>query len=146
VASVGFEVGCDGPSVLVVGVDGSNTSWRALYYAFGQARRQGGRVVAVFAIATTGAYNGTLMNPYDANVELAGELKHAIRALADEYHVATRFICLPGDPVATLTKVAVDQRADAIVLGASEAFGHRLFGSKALRAVRRGRFPITVIP
>jgi hypothetical protein len=36
-------------SLLVVGIDGSNTSWRALHYAFGLARRQGGFVVAVFA-------------------------------------------------------------------------------------------------
>ena len=50
--ATGFELGSDGPTTLVVGVDGSDTSWRALYYAFGLARRQHATVVAVFAVTT----------------------------------------------------------------------------------------------
>src|ERR1700730_13390982 len=50
-----FELGTDGPSVILVGVDESVTAWRAGAYAAGLARRQGARVVAVY-VDTPGAY------------------------------------------------------------------------------------------
>lgn len=36
----GFEGGTDGPKLIVAGVDGSDSSWRAAAYAAGLARRQ----------------------------------------------------------------------------------------------------------
>lgn len=38
------------------------------------------------------------------------------KALATEYHVKTQFVSLAGEPVATLTRIAAAQRADAIIL------------------------------
>ena len=43
-----FELGTDGPSAIVVGIDGSATSMRAGAYAAGLARRQRARLVAVY--------------------------------------------------------------------------------------------------
>jgi nucleotide-binding universal stress UspA family protein len=37
-------------------------------------------------------------------------------------------------------------RADAIVVGASAKAGHRLIGSLAVRLVRAGKWPVTVVP
>src|SRR4030088_158753 len=48
----GFELGSDGPNVIVVGVDGSPTSMRAGAYAAGLARRQNSRIVAVHVTST----------------------------------------------------------------------------------------------
>ena len=52
-----FELGTDGPSVILVGVDDSTTSSRAGWYAAGLARRQHARIIAVFVapVATFGA-------------------------------------------------------------------------------------------
>jgi nucleotide-binding universal stress UspA family protein len=42
--------------------------------------------------------------------------------------------------------VAKQVRAEVIVVGASESAGHRLVGSLAVRLVRAGRWPVTVVP
>src|SRR5580692_11495636 len=43
-----FELGTDGPKVILVGVDDSVTALRAGAYAAGLARRQGARLVCVY--------------------------------------------------------------------------------------------------
>ncbi|WP_433555113.1 universal stress protein [Pseudonocardia xinjiangensis] len=146
-----FELGCDGPMTLVVGVDGSDTGWRAFHYALGQARRQGARVVAVFAEsfpAATFAGTGALALPMAESSadELRDELRGAVEALAAEHGVQVRFVVAAADPVLALTQVAEEVRADAILVGASTQAAHRLFGSVAVRAVRAGRWPVTVVP
>ena len=47
-AGARFELGTDGPTVILTGVDGSRTSLRAGAYAAGLARRQGARLVVVY--------------------------------------------------------------------------------------------------
>jgi nucleotide-binding universal stress UspA family protein len=42
--------------------------------------------------------------------------------------------------------VADEVRADAVVVGASTKAGHRLVGSLAVRLVKAGRWPVTVVP
>ena len=44
----GFELGTDGPSAILVGVDDSVTAARAAWYAAGLARRQGARIISVY--------------------------------------------------------------------------------------------------
>jgi nucleotide-binding universal stress UspA family protein len=145
--ATGFELGCDGPTTIVVGVDGSDTATRALYYALGLARRQHSSVIAVYAMTTPAGYDGAMgAAPYQASLEVAEELKPKILALAADYHVKTQFVSVAGDPVTVLIKVAAAHHADGIVLGASRAIGHKLFGSTAVRAVRRCRCPVTVVP
>jgi nucleotide-binding universal stress UspA family protein len=145
--ATGFELGCDGPTTLVVGVDGSDTATRALYYALGLARRQRSSVIAVYATATPACYDAALGTAQcQASLEVAAELKPKIQALAADYHVKTKFVAVAGDPVTVLTNIAAAHHADGIVLGASKTIGHKLFGSTALRAVRRCRCPVTVVP
>jgi nucleotide-binding universal stress UspA family protein len=101
---------------------------------------------AVYAITTPAGYDSAMGTPYQASLELAEELKPRIQALAADYHVTTKFVAVPGDPLTVLIKVAAAHHADGIVLGASKAIGHKLFGSTAVRAVRRCRCPVTVVP
>ncbi len=141
---------CDGPSTLVVGVDGSDTSWRALYYAFGLARRQRTTVIAVYAVTApvgAGVYDATIVDAAEqTNRQISDELQSAIRVLAGDYGVRTEFLSRPGDAVRTLTVIAAERHADALIIGASHALIHRLLGSKAVRAVRKRPCPVTVVP
>jgi nucleotide-binding universal stress UspA family protein len=141
-----FELGSDGPSVLVVGIDGSETSWRALYYAFGLARRQGARVLAVFAFLPVSTFTGIPATTWTSGQELADELCAAVEILAVEHHVEAEFICTQSDAVRALVHVASTRYADAIVIGASRALVHRYFGSKVARTIRRSRCPVTIVP
>jgi nucleotide-binding universal stress UspA family protein len=49
-------------------------------------------------------------------------------------------------PDNVLARVADESRADAVIVGASAQAGHRLLGSVAVRLVRTGRWPVTVVP
>ena len=149
---LGFEYGVDGPRAVVVGIDGSETAWRALHYAIGQARRQGSRVVAVYADRIPALAFATAVPLAAAAVvdegtdTLVVELRTGVERLAVEYGVAAGFEMVAGDPVAALVHVAERERADAVVVGASVQAGHKLFGSVAMRVVRTGRWPVTVVP
>ena len=46
-----YELGTDGPKMIVVGLDGSRTSWRAASYANGLARRQRSHVTVVYVVS-----------------------------------------------------------------------------------------------
>ena len=51
-----------------------------------------------------------------------------------------------GDPYSELVRVASQLRADAVVVGASSRLGHRFVGSLAVRLVKAGKWPVTVVP
>jgi nucleotide-binding universal stress UspA family protein len=51
-----------------------------------------------------------------------------------------------GDPYNEIVRIAKQVRADTVVIGASESAGHRLIGSLAVRLVRAGLWPVTVVP
>lgn len=142
----GGESGCDGPSLLVVGVDGSDTSWRALYYAFGLARRQGGALVVVYTLAPVVAGFGCPAEVWFAGQEVVTELRAGVESLSAESGVPAEFVTTSRNPAAMLTKLAATRHADAIVIGADSALTHRCFGSKAARTIRRSRCPVTVVP
>ncbi|MFD0902495.1 universal stress protein [Actinomadura sediminis] len=142
-----FEYGADGPRVIVTGVDGSDTSLRAAAYAWGLARRGGARLIFVHATpiaALSMLAPGGAAVMRDAAEEIVGQLRREIgRAQATVDH---EIVTAQGDPYAVLARVADESRADAVVVGASTQAGHRLVGSVAVRLVRAGRWPVTVVP
>jgi nucleotide-binding universal stress UspA family protein len=146
-----FEIGTDGPQVLVVGIDGSDTSLRAAAYAWGLARRQGSKVILVHVIglgSVTALMPAVSVSAIEAGEEYATELREQIEEFATTVYpqVSYAFRVEHGDAVAVLTRVANEVRADAVVVGASSQAGHRLIGSVAVRLVRAGRWPVTVVP
>ncbi|MGI5157892.1 universal stress protein [Microbispora sp. CA-102843] len=146
-----FELGTDGPRVILVGIDGSETSLRAAAYAWGLARRQGSHVVLVYV--TNPGTISTMMPAASASVIEAGEQVAAdLRAQLEHFAQAAHsrvdytFRTEYGDAAGVLAKIADEIRADAVVVGASTQAGHRFIGSVALRLVRAGRWPVTVVP
>jgi nucleotide-binding universal stress UspA family protein len=147
-----FEIGTDGPSVILVGVDNSTTSSRAGWYAAGLARRQGARMIAVFVspLATFGSAGpggAALAAARDeAFREMCADMERQAREIGAELGISITFMAARGDPYTELVRIAAEVRADAIVVGASAHAGHRFVGSLAVRLVRAGKWPVTVVP
>jgi len=133
-------------------VDDTTTSLRAAAYAAGLARRQGAKVTVVFVapVASLGAAT-------PGGAELVAVQRESVRQTADDLRrrveegsaylgIPITFIVAEGDAYAEIRRIADEIRADAVVVGASAKAGHRLIGSLAVRLVRAGRWPVTVVP
>jgi len=139
-----------GPRLLVVGVDDSETSFRASAYAAGIARRQGSRLIAAHVLPRCIPWAEWLpdagLDARAAREQVAREVRAQVEDAAARIGVRVEFRELSGDPCTELTRLADEQRADAVIVGASTRTEHRLLGSLAGRLVRHGRWPVTVVP
>ncbi|MEW2071571.1 universal stress protein [Streptomyces sp. NPDC007346] len=145
-----FERGTDGPKVIVAGLDGSDSSMRAAAYAAGLARRQNARLALVYVqpVIPSGAALGVPVGEVTGQVaqELVDEIRESAERLKDTWDVRWEFHTFRGDPYNGLVTAADELTADAVVVGASESAGHRFIGSVAVRLVKAGRWPVTVVP
>lgn len=144
-----FERGTDGPLVILAGVDGSRSAFRASAYAAGLARRQHCRLVVVYVAASsvwTGMAPGLVAAEEQRFDEVIAELRGHIRDRAQEVSVPVTFMVRRGDAFHELRQAATELHVDLVVVGASQQAGHRLVGSIAARLVRAGRWPVTVVP
>lgn len=143
-------------ATVVVGTDGSSTSWDAFCWACGEARRLGGRAIAVFISPAGGVGMAATAVAADfaaisyPEMDLA-TTEQAKALLAEMLHEAAdlslTFIRATGDPVAELLRIAEEVHADLIVVGRSTRTRHRVTGSVGQRLVARHReLVIVVVP
>lgn len=145
----GFELGTDGPTTMLVGVDGSDTSMRAAAYAAGLARRQGAKLIVLFVKSSASmsiAVPETTSAMNQSQDEIAAELQKEIDANAPRLGLNVELVVRDGNPYAELLRLAEERRVDAIVIGASMQAGHKLVGSLASKLVRNAHWPVTVVP
>lgn len=145
-----FELGTDGPSIIVAGVDGSESSMRAGAYAAGLARRQGAKVVFAYfrpmGTGTPAAGAAIIQVGLDNAADLERQFREAAERTPARERARWEFYTAEGDPYRGLIELADRLKADAVVIGASEQAGHRILGSVAIRLVKSGRWPVTVVP
>jgi nucleotide-binding universal stress UspA family protein len=144
-----FELGTDGPSRILVGIDGTETSMRAGAYAAGLARRQGSHLIALYVASTSplaAQLAATAAAMIQTQDEIARQLRDAVLEGAKLIGIDAEFVLRRGNPYRELITVANELRVDAVVVGASGQSGRRFVGSLAGRLVRDATWPVTVIP
>ena len=144
-----FELGTDGPTRILVGVDGSDTSLRAAAYAAGLARRQGAKLIVLYvktAPPTPIVAAEAAVAIKQSHDQIAAELLEQIDQNAPRLGVDVELVVREGNPYGELLQLAEERKVDAMVVGASTQAGHRLVGSLAAKLVRHATWPVTVVP
>ena len=147
-----FELGTDGPTAILVGVDGSTTASRAGWYAAGLARRQRARLIVVYvapvATASAAAPGGATLAAAEsqARSQMAEDMRQRATDMSTELGIDITFLVATGNPFREIVRLAGETKVDAIVVGASTKAGHRFVGSLAVHLVRLGKWPVTVVP
>ena len=139
-----------GPRAIIVGLDGSPTSWDAFAWAAGAAARGNGQLVAVHVMPWTEPAAAFCV-PFDysgaetARQEIATELKDEAERCAREVGVPVRFVTEHGEVAHAVTEVARALHADLVVVGRSAKTLHRLAGSLSHRLTCRSDAPVVVV-
>ncbi|GAA1987884.1 universal stress protein [Catenulispora subtropica] len=146
-----FELGTDGPKVILAGIDGSESSIRAAAYAAGLARRQHSKLALVYirplASSLSPAAAAEMATVRDEIADdLRKQIEEYVRNLPQGTFADWDFHVGEGDPYRGLVDFATRLKADAVVIGASQQAGHRIVGSVAVRLVKAGKWPVTVVP
>ncbi|HWD01758.1 MAG TPA: universal stress protein [Amycolatopsis sp.] len=145
-----YERGTDGPRVILVGTDTSETGLRAAAYAGGMARRQHARLVVVYVAAPSlwaGLAAAAVVDvQQETFAEEIAQLRADLHDRADHLGVPVTFMVRRGETYSELRAAAQEVNADLVVVGASEQGGHRLVGSVGNRLVRAAIWPVVVVP
>jgi nucleotide-binding universal stress UspA family protein len=140
-------------SGIIVGVDGSGHSQRALEWAMNEAAvRRVPLIVLTVHPAVAGYFGGVVTSPHDP--ELTEQSRAAVKAEADRVLAAldgphpesVTVKAVNGFPVKELVEASKD--ADMVVLGSRGVggFTRLLLGSTAGQVVQYARCPVTIIP
>ena len=138
-----------GPRRVLVGVDGSEDSSRALIWSADLVGGLGGEVIAVHALGLLAHEDGVPVVPsprYRSDVTMKFEQQWC-RPLIDS-SVSYDCLVVDGPPVSALFAAAREQKADLIVVGRRGAGGHpgTLIGSMSGQLVHGADIPVVVVP
>jgi nucleotide-binding universal stress UspA family protein len=142
------------PKIILVGLDGSMGSARALDWAINMAKSLDAEIVAVHvAQMLSPAAVSFGIAPIELSMEALEELRHRfesewaapLKAAGVRYRTVFE---TNAPPVPTLIAVAADVHADLIVTGSRGlgGFGELLLGSVSHQLVLHAQVPVVVIP
>jgi nucleotide-binding universal stress UspA family protein len=145
------------PVTIIVGLDGTDASMRALAYAIGVGRRMQARIICAYAqhvdflpAAALSLPTACSLLAFETAAEVTEATKAELRTLLtrakQEVGITIELQCLTGDPAHALAEFATDMRADLVVVGASRHQGSHLFHSVSRRLNRRTAWPLTIVP
>jgi nucleotide-binding universal stress UspA family protein len=133
---------------LVVGIDGSTPSWRALSMAVGIAARYSARVNACYVWHTPAPVEAAVfaapMIPVFGEDD-ASDLGRQVKEELEAAGVEGEFFCLSGEVSQELERLAERRRADIIVVGRSRHAALHL-GGVPRRLLAMGHRPVLVVP
>jgi nucleotide-binding universal stress UspA family protein len=142
-------------AVVLVGIDGSATSWYALSWACGEARRLRGRAVAVFVSpsaesgfpvsALIGAALFDCCRDDSTATGRADTLRRELQRYAADHDVDLTFVHTHGNAASELLRLAAELHADQIVVGRSMKARHHLAASLGCRLVGKREAPVVVV-
>jgi nucleotide-binding universal stress UspA family protein len=138
------------PRVIVVGVDGSPTSWDAFAWAAGTAARNESRLVAVYVEPSADPAVGFGV-PIDyaaaesTRQEIVEMLRTEVERIATELGVQVGFVVERGDKTRAVSAVAKRLHADLVVVGRSAKALHHITGSLSNRLTSRSDAPVVVV-
>jgi len=141
------------PRRVVVGVDGSEHSARALRWAValleGRGAETEGEIIAIHALGLLTHLDGTDLVPSSGHRGEVMELleQQWCRPLAHT-RVAHHALVLDGEPVHVLSTAATENAADLIVVGRRGVGGAPglLIGSTSQQLVHQADCPVIVVP
>ena len=145
---------------IVVGVDGSEGSLRALRWTMVLAREEGAEIVAVYALGPVEDLASGAANAVSAGLGMSQSMSRSWRdelrrELEQDWCAPLRAADLPfrayleeASPSAGLMAVADREDADVIVVGAHGhgGFEDRVFGSVSYKVSRRAHQPVVIVP
>jgi nucleotide-binding universal stress UspA family protein len=143
-------VGVPTTVAIVIGLDGSSSSWDAFWWACGETRRLGTSALAVYVSPIPGvaghadaAVGYALME--QTAIEIAEELRLQAERYGADHLVDVTFMHTRGDPAQELLRIAAVYGADQIVVGRSTKARHHFAGSLGRRLVGTHKAPVVVV-
>lgn len=137
--------------VIVVGLDGSPTSWDAFAWAAGVAARDHCELVAVHVVPSTDPSAAAFGVPFDyvgvsaARNEIAADLKREAEGRGRELGAPVSFVAGHGAITDVISELARTLHADFVVVGRSTQVRHRVIGSLGQRLTCRPDAPVVVV-
>lgn len=142
-------------SEILVGVDSSDHSRRAVEFALARAAERQGAVVLIHVIPWSPfSFNTASENEHrhaqkEAEIKAATEqITEPLAELAKEAGVPCETIVIHGDPVEQILKLAEKRQSNHIAVGrvGDSRIRRALFGSTPGHLVQQAPVPVTVVP
>jgi len=142
-------------TTLVVGLDGESSGERALAYGVRMSQMMNdAEILIVYVIEwspfsfQTAEENAQRHKRREEEISMATErvVTPAVKRLTDQ-NIKARGMVKHGDVADTLNAIAIEQKADQIIVSRSSegGFAKRIFGSSTANLVMNATLPVTVV-